>query len=218
MLEGVTKRLMKSWFDSKFHSTPHIGRHKQQIDIQFCNQRPPREFSRPPRSITKHLNYWKASELKQWLLFFTIGLFTFSLLAPFCITGVSYAHLAQWQYHICSNWCSGSNDHWFLCFATRIIWRCQLYCQCALAYSFGKVCLIVGSPLDALCIRFWKQKWAAKVIVPWKVQHHASASFQCWCVTRYSKYTCILLSVNQRKWLPISTIRITWFLDPTWCV
>ena len=62
VLEGVTKWLLKSWFDSKFHSAPYyIGRHKEQIDNQFCSQRPPKEFSRPPRSIVKHLNYWKAS-------------------------------------------------------------------------------------------------------------------------------------------------------------
>lgn len=75
VLEGVTKWLLKAWFDSKFHHTPfYIGRHKRQIDLQFCSQRPPKEFSRPPRSITQHLNYWKASELKQWLLFYSLPL------------------------------------------------------------------------------------------------------------------------------------------------
>lgn len=75
VLEGVTKWLMKAWFDSKFHNAPHyIGLHKRQIDTQLCSQRPPKEFSRPPRSITEHFNYWKASEFKQWLLFYSLPL------------------------------------------------------------------------------------------------------------------------------------------------
>lgn len=75
VLEGVTKWLMKSWFDSKNHSAPHyIGRYRQRIDSQFCKQRPPKEFSRPPRSIANHLNYWKASEFKQRLLFYSLPL------------------------------------------------------------------------------------------------------------------------------------------------
>lgn len=75
VLEGVTKWLMKSWFEPKNHSAPHyIGRYRRQIDSHFCMQRPPNEFSRPPRSIDNHLHYWKASEFKQWLLFYSLPL------------------------------------------------------------------------------------------------------------------------------------------------
>ena len=48
VLEGVTRRLMTSWFASKFHTAPfYIGRHFQQIDRDLLKQRPPHEFSRP---------------------------------------------------------------------------------------------------------------------------------------------------------------------------
>jgi hypothetical protein len=94
-LEGVTKWLMKAWFEPKNHSAPYyIGRYKRKIYSQFCMQRPPNEFSCPPRSITEHLHYWKASEFKQWLLFYSlVELFTISLLASFWITCVCFPHL-----------------------------------------------------------------------------------------------------------------------------
>ena len=74
VLEGVTRMLMKSWFDSSFHSPFYIGRHVVEIDHHLLQQRPPNEFSHPPRSIKRHMNYWKASELKTWLLFYSLPL------------------------------------------------------------------------------------------------------------------------------------------------
>ena len=75
VLEGVTRWLMKAWFDPKFHhSSFYIGRSIIEIDAQLLNQRPPREFSRPPRSIQKHLHYWKASEFRTWLLVYSLPL------------------------------------------------------------------------------------------------------------------------------------------------
>lgn len=75
VLEGVTRWLMRAWFDSSFHSSPfYIGRHILKIDCELLKQRPPHEFSRPPRSIKKHFKYWKASELRNWLLFYSLPL------------------------------------------------------------------------------------------------------------------------------------------------
>lgn len=75
VLEGVVKMLMKYWFDSKHHSHPfYLGRYLAAIDKELLNQRPPSEFSRAPRSIKKHLMYWKASELRTWLLFYSLPL------------------------------------------------------------------------------------------------------------------------------------------------
>lgn len=70
--EGVTKWLLRAWFDSKFHAQPYyIGLSTRHVDEQLLKLHPPGEFSRPPRSIKKHLKYWKASELKYWLLFYS---------------------------------------------------------------------------------------------------------------------------------------------------
>lgn len=78
-LEGVTRWLLNRWFDSKFHAAPfYLGRHCREIDPELLKQRPPHEFSRPPRSIVKHLHYWKASEIRNWLLFYSLP-----LLVPF---------------------------------------------------------------------------------------------------------------------------------------
>ena len=66
VLEGVVKRLMHLWFDSCNHEEPYyLGKHLHIIDQLLEKQRPPHEFSRRPQSISKHLNYWKASEFKK---------------------------------------------------------------------------------------------------------------------------------------------------------
>lgn len=36
-------------------------------------QHPPHDFSRPPRSILKHRKYWKASEFRNWLLYYSLS-------------------------------------------------------------------------------------------------------------------------------------------------
>ena len=62
VLEGVSRLLIGSWFDSKHHAQPcYVGHNVQEIDFQLLKQQPPSEFSRPPRSIQKHFKYWKAS-------------------------------------------------------------------------------------------------------------------------------------------------------------
>lgn len=75
VLEGVVKMLMKTWFDSKHHRGPqYIGRRTAAVDAQLMRQRLPLEFSHPPRSIGQHLHYWKASELRNWLLYYSLPL------------------------------------------------------------------------------------------------------------------------------------------------
>lgn len=75
VLEGVTRMLMRAWFDSKNHTAPYyIGCHVKEIDTRLLKQRPPNEFSRPPRSIKKHFKYWKAAELRYWLLYYSLPL------------------------------------------------------------------------------------------------------------------------------------------------
>ena len=75
VLEGVTRWLMGAWFDSRHHGHPfYIGRLVGQIDNSLTKQRPPREMNRPPRSIKKHSKYWKASELHNWLLYYSLPL------------------------------------------------------------------------------------------------------------------------------------------------
>lgn len=73
-LEGVVKMLLNSWTDSTNHRKPfYVGCLLAQLDNELLKQQPPREFTRCPRSIKKHLKYWKASELKYWLLIILAG-------------------------------------------------------------------------------------------------------------------------------------------------
>ena len=75
VLEGVVRTMMRFWFDSRYHGLPcYIGRSVSQIDSMLVKQRPPTEFTRAPRSIEKHMKYWKASELRQWLLYYSLPL------------------------------------------------------------------------------------------------------------------------------------------------
>ena len=64
--------LLKKWFLSANHREPYyLGRAADAMDDQLMKQHPPHEFSRPPRSIQKHMNHWKASELWSWLLYYS---------------------------------------------------------------------------------------------------------------------------------------------------
>ena len=74
VLEGVTRMLINLWFNSSNHKSPfYLGTKISEIDAVLIKQRPPHEISRRPRSIL-HRNYWKASELKNWLLFYSLPL------------------------------------------------------------------------------------------------------------------------------------------------
>ena len=75
-LEGVTKMLLKCRTNKSNHRKRfYLGRRNiAELDKSMLKQRPPSEFSRAPRSINRHLAYWKASELKYWLMFYSLPL------------------------------------------------------------------------------------------------------------------------------------------------
>ena len=82
VLEGLTRRLLRAWFESSNHHEPYyIKQHLTKIDKALLDQCPPHEFSRPPHSIQKHMKYFKASELLSWLLFYSLPLL-FGFLPP----------------------------------------------------------------------------------------------------------------------------------------
>ena len=73
ILEGVTKWLLHSWLNSRNHREPYyLGRKLKEIDELLLKQQPPHNFTRAPRSLAKHLNYWKASEFRTWLLYYSL--------------------------------------------------------------------------------------------------------------------------------------------------
>ena len=71
VLEGVVKWLMERWCGSSNHGCPYyIGRRVKEMDSCLLQQRPPHEFSCVPRSLQKR-KYWKASEFRNWLLYYS---------------------------------------------------------------------------------------------------------------------------------------------------
>ena len=77
VLEGVTKWLLQTWVNSRNHREPfYLGKSLKEIDELLLEQRPPHDFTRPPRSLAKHLSYWKASEFRTWLLYYSLPVLT----------------------------------------------------------------------------------------------------------------------------------------------
>ena len=74
VLEGVAKTMLcKLWFDTKYHTMRfYLGREVNTIDKMLCRIKPPHEFRRSPRPISTSIKYWKASELRAWLLFYAV--------------------------------------------------------------------------------------------------------------------------------------------------
>ena len=72
ILEGVFKSLLKRWFDSKFHSEPYsLRKYIHDINTILLSIKPPSEIPRAPRSI-ELMSYYKASEYRAWLLFYSL--------------------------------------------------------------------------------------------------------------------------------------------------
>ena len=71
VLEGVMKLLLKLWFGGG-HSDANftIANRIFEVDKRLAEIKPPNNISRCPRSIENHSKYWKASELRSFLLFY----------------------------------------------------------------------------------------------------------------------------------------------------
>ena len=70
---GVVKSFLECFIDLNNRDLRFfLGDVLVDIDKQLMRIKPPHEFSRPPRPILNCLGYWKASEYKTWLLFFSL--------------------------------------------------------------------------------------------------------------------------------------------------
>ena len=74
VLEGVAKTMLhKFWLCGKYKNHRfYILKDVKEIDKLLLGIKPPHEFRRTPRSIEKSLKYWKASEFRAWLLFYSV--------------------------------------------------------------------------------------------------------------------------------------------------
>ena len=76
-MHGLCLRVMKTllclWFGTENASKPfNISEHLVQVDQRLSQIHPPLEIARTPRSIEHHRKYWKASELRNFLLYYSI--------------------------------------------------------------------------------------------------------------------------------------------------
>ena len=72
---------MKRWFNPKYHGEPYSLRaHAYDIDKWVSAIKPPNEINRLPRSVDQ-MSFYKASEYRSWLLYYSLPLF-FQLLPP----------------------------------------------------------------------------------------------------------------------------------------
>eukprot|EP00058_Branchiostoma_floridae_P004425 XP_002589913.1 hypothetical protein BRAFLDRAFT_81959 [Branchiostoma floridae] len=72
VLMGVTKALMNLWFKSDRKNPYYCGHHLPEIDSILQTITPPMDIHRTPRGITDHMQHWKASEFRSWLLFYSL--------------------------------------------------------------------------------------------------------------------------------------------------
>ena len=71
VLLGVQKLLLNLWFSSS-HSKKEFSLYKliSVVDQRLKNISPTLDITRLPRSISEHLKYWKANELRSFLLYY----------------------------------------------------------------------------------------------------------------------------------------------------
>lgn len=71
VLLGTVRQLVFLWLDTKSHSKPYyLGHKSKEIDSLLLSLRPPSEIKRSPRSLDLR-KYWKASEWRNFLLFYS---------------------------------------------------------------------------------------------------------------------------------------------------
>jgi len=70
VLLSICKRLLGLWFDSGETTDYKINSCLSTVDARLANIKPPNNILRVPRSIENHRKYFKASELRSFLLFY----------------------------------------------------------------------------------------------------------------------------------------------------
>ena len=71
VLEGVTKSLLNMWFSPSLKTEPfNVADKVKEVDEKLSKIKPPNDITRCPRKIETERQYWKASELRSFLLFY----------------------------------------------------------------------------------------------------------------------------------------------------
>lgn len=72
-LLGITKKFLHLWLDPVYKTQPYyIGHHISSMDKILKKIKPPYMIHRMPRILSNTFIHWKASELRNWLLFYSL--------------------------------------------------------------------------------------------------------------------------------------------------
>jgi len=73
VLLGVMRLLLSLWIGSEHHNEPYyIGRQVKTIDSRLETINPPSIITRKPRKLSTHFKYYKASEYRAFLLYYSL--------------------------------------------------------------------------------------------------------------------------------------------------
>ena len=73
VLLGLARCLLSLWFDTKYSNESFsISNCVDVADQHLSNIKPPYYIHRHPQSIKEHAKYWKASECRTWLFFYSV--------------------------------------------------------------------------------------------------------------------------------------------------
>lgn len=73
VLLGICKKLLGMWFNATSAGKPYfIGSKIREVDKLLKSIKPPYLINRLPRKLSNTLHHWKASELRSWLLFYSL--------------------------------------------------------------------------------------------------------------------------------------------------
>ena len=73
VLLGTTKKLLQLWFSSSSSKEPyHLGNRIKEVDARLVKMKPTNDISRMPRKLETNLSHYKASELQNWLLHYSV--------------------------------------------------------------------------------------------------------------------------------------------------
>ncbi|VDI64263.1 Hypothetical predicted protein [Mytilus galloprovincialis] len=82
VLLGITKLLIKLWISSGFSDQKFsVSKYVEIIDERLLQIKPPSFITRIPRTLSDHFKYWKASELRSWLYYYSLPVM-FDILTP----------------------------------------------------------------------------------------------------------------------------------------
>ena len=99
VLLGISKLLINLWIgSSNSREKFSISAYVDIIDERLTKIKPPSFITRIPRTISDHFKYWKASELRSWLFYYSLPVLSDILPAAYFL---HYACLVEGIYLLC---------------------------------------------------------------------------------------------------------------------